>query len=64
VKNDRDLIIQAVEEAQRVLDEYFEPGTLRSAHGTIQKLVAVLERPEVLVALERMKANRGLLLVK
>jgi hypothetical protein len=31
VKTDRDLIIHAVEEAQRILDAYFEPGTLRSA---------------------------------
>ena len=38
MKTDRDLIIRAVEEAQRVLAEYFEPGALRSAAGTIHKL--------------------------
>jgi hypothetical protein len=62
VKTDRDLIIQAVEQAQRVLAE--EPGALRSAPGTIHKLVTVLDRPEVVAALERMKASRGLRLVK
>jgi hypothetical protein len=64
VKTDRDLIIHAVEEAQRILDEYFEPGTLRSAPGTIHKLATVLDRPELVAALERMKASRGLRLVK
>ena len=64
VKTDRDLIIQAVEEAQRVLAEYFEPGALRSAPGTIHKLATVLDRPELVAALERMKASRGLRLVR
>ena len=64
MKTDRDLIIQAVEEAQRVLAEYFEPGALRSAPGTIHKLASVLDRPELAAALERMKADRGLRLVK
>jgi hypothetical protein len=53
-----------VEEAQRVLAEYLEPGALRSAVGTIHKLASVLDRPELAAALERMKADRGLRLVK
>ena len=64
VKTDRDLIIEAVEEAQRVLAEYLEPGALRSAAGTIHRLVTVLDRPELVGAIERMKASRGLRLVK
>ena len=64
VKTDRNLIIQAVEEAQRVLAEYLEPGALRSAAGTIHKLVTVLDRPELAAALEPMKASRGLRLVE
>ena len=39
-------------------------GALRSAVGTIHKLASVLDRPEVIAALERMKASRGLRLVK
>jgi hypothetical protein len=64
VKTDRDLIIEAIEEAQRILAQYNEPGALRSAIGTIHKLVTVLDRPELVAALERMKASRGLRLVK
>jgi len=64
VKTDRDLIIEAVEEAQRVLAQYLEPGSLRSTVGTIHRLVTVLDRPELVAAIERMKASRGLRLVK
>jgi len=64
VKTDRDLIIEAVEEAQRVLAQYNEPGALRSAVGTIHRLVTVLERPELVAAIGRMKASRGLRIMK
>jgi hypothetical protein len=64
VKTDRDVMIEAVEQAQRILAEHLEPGALRSSVGTIHRLVTVLERPEVLAAMERMKASRGLRLVK
>ena len=64
MKTDRDLIIEAMEEAQSVLAQYLEPGALRSAAGTIQKLVTLLDRPELVAAIERMKASRGLRLVK
>ena len=52
------------EEAQRILAEHLEPGALRSSVGTIYQLVTVLERPELVAALKRMKASRGLRVVK
>ena len=52
------------EEAQRILAEHLEPGALRSSVGTIHQLVTVLERPELVAALKRMKASRGLRVVK
>ena len=64
MKTDRDVIIESFEEAQRILAEHLEPGALRSSAGTIHRLVTVLERPELVAALERMKAGRGLRLVK
>ena len=56
MKTDRDLIIDAVEEAQRVLAQYLEPGSLRSTAGTIHQLVTVLDRPELVAAMERNSA--------
>ena len=64
MKTDRDLIIQALAEAQRILAEHFEPGAIRNPASTIHRLVTVLDRPELVMALERMKAGRGLRLVK
>jgi hypothetical protein len=64
VKTDRDLIIEALEQAQRILAEHFESGGVRPAPSTIHRLVTVLDRPELIAALERMKASRGLRVVK
>jgi hypothetical protein len=64
VKTDRDLIIEALEEAQRILAEHLEPGALRHASGTIHRLMTALDRPELVAAMKRMKASRGLRVVK
>jgi uncharacterized protein (DUF1778 family) len=64
VSTDRDVIIQALEEAQRILAEHFEPGTIRHDASTIHRLVTVLDRPEQVAALMRMRASRGLHVVK
>lgn len=62
--SDRDLIIDAIEEAQRILAAHLEPGIQMSSSRTIHRLVMVLDRPEVIAAMERMKAGRGLKVVK
>ena len=64
VKTDRDLIIEALEEAQRILAEHLEASARRYAPNTIDRLVSVLDRPEIVAAMERMKASRGLRVVK
>src|SRR3954447_3600692 len=64
VKTDRDLIIEAVEDAQRILAEHFETGSRRYAPNTIDRLATVLDRPEIIAAMERMKASRGLRVIK
>jgi hypothetical protein len=64
VNTDRDLIIEALEEAQRILAEHFEPGALRQSPSTIHRLATVLDRPELAAAMARMKAGRGLRVVK
>ena len=59
---DREVVIQAIEEAQRILAEYIEPG--RDAVVTVKALLNVLGRRDVVVALNRLKAGYGLYIVK
>jgi hypothetical protein len=60
---DREVVIQAIEEAQRILAEYIEPGR-RDAVATVKALLDVLDRREVVAALNRLKAGCGLYVVK
>jgi hypothetical protein len=63
---DREVVIQAIEEAQRNLAEYIEPGR-RGAVATVKVLLNVLnvlDRREVVAAFNRLKAGYGLHVVK
>jgi hypothetical protein len=60
---DREVVIQAIEEAQRILAQYIEPGR-RDAVATVKALLDVLDRLEVVAALNRLKAGYGLYVVK
>jgi hypothetical protein len=60
---DREVVIQAIEEAQRILAGYIEPGR-RDAVATVKALLDVLDRREVVAALNRLKAGYGLHVVK
>jgi hypothetical protein len=60
---DQDLIIEAIDEAQRILGEYFAPGP-RDDAATIKALLEVLDRRDVVAALNRLQAGYGLHVVK
>ena len=60
---DQDTLIRAVEDARRVLGEYIEPGA-RDATRTVERLLAILDRNDVLLALDRMQRRRVLRLVE
>ncbi len=63
---DREVVIQAIEEAQRILAEYIGPRR-RGAVATVKALLDVLDvldRREVVAALNRLKAGYGLYAVK
>jgi hypothetical protein len=60
---DREVVIQAMEEAQRILAEYTEPER-RDALIPVKALLDVLDRREVIAALNRLKAGYGLRVVK
>ena len=51
---DQQLALQAVSEAQRILEEYLEPRPHNYEH-ILNKLVEVLERPDLVVAVGRLQ---------
>jgi hypothetical protein len=60
---DQDTLIRAVEDARRILGEYIEPGP-RDARRTVERLLAVLDRDDVVHALDRMERRRVIQLVE
>ena len=62
--SDRDLVLDAVEEAQRILAEYIEPDLPRSPDTTINMLLFLLYRREVVAAVRRLRDGYGLRVVK
>jgi len=56
---DQQLALQAVSEAQRILEEYLEPRPHNNEH-ILAKLVEVLERPELVVAVGRLQQRSSL----
>jgi hypothetical protein len=59
---DQETLLRAVEDARRILGEYIEPGQ-RDAAETVQRLLAVLDKNDVVHALDRIKQGRVLRLV-
>jgi hypothetical protein len=60
---DQDIILRAMEDARRILGEYIAPGP-RDATTTVHRLIAVLDRDEVVHAIDRMKRRRTMRLVE
>ena len=60
---DHDTLIRAVEDARRILGEYIEPGP-RAPTRTVERLLAVLDRNEVVHALDRIKRRKVIRLVE
>jgi hypothetical protein len=51
---DQELVLQAVNEAQRILEEYLEPRPQDNEH-ILAELVEILERPDLVVAVTRLQ---------
>jgi hypothetical protein len=60
---DQDVLMRAVEDARRILGEYIEPGP-RNPARTVERLLAVLDRNDIILALDRMKRCRVIRLVE
>ena len=56
---DQQLALQAVSEAQRILEEYLQPRP-HNNEPILDKLVEVLERPDLVVAVSRLQQRNSL----
>ena len=54
---DQDTLLRAIEDARRILGQYVEQGP-RDAAQTVQSLLAVLDKDEVVHALDRLKRQK------
>jgi hypothetical protein len=54
--NDQELAVQAIGEAQKILEEYLEPRH-HNNEMLLDRLVEVLERPLVLLAVDRLRRS-------
>ena len=61
---DQELIIDALEQAQSILADCIEPGARRRPEFAINQLLHVLDRRNLALAQERLKARCGLRVVK
>jgi hypothetical protein len=52
--SDQELAVQAISDAQQILEEYLQPRHHDNG-SLLDRLVEVLERPSVLVAVDRLK---------
>ena len=59
IVSDQDLILDAVEDAQRILAEYLEPSSRWNPDATISMLVTLLRRRDVVAAVARLRAGRA-----
>jgi hypothetical protein len=60
---DQDILLLAMDDARRILREYIEPGP-RDAKRTVERLLAVLDKPDLAHALDRMNRRRVIRLVE
>ena len=60
---DQNTVLRAMEDARRILGDYIAPVP-HDATRTVHRLIAVLDRDEVVHALDRMKRRRILRLVE
>jgi hypothetical protein len=57
---DQELALQAVSEAQQILEEYLQPRPQNSERRILDRLVEVLERPDLVVAVGRLQQRSSL----
>jgi hypothetical protein len=61
---DLELVLRAVEDARRILGEYIEPDRLCDPGETVERLLATLDREDLIHALDRLNRRRVIRLVE
>lgn len=59
MSSDQILLVKAVEEAQSTLSSYIETDS-RYPEATVKRLMSILSRPEIVDAIQRIRAGYGL----
>jgi hypothetical protein len=57
---DQELALQAVSEAQRILEVYLQPRPQNNERRILDRLVEVLERPDLVIAVGRLQQRSSL----
>ena len=57
---DQELALQAVSEAQRILEVYLQPRPQNNERRILDRLVEVLERPDLVIAVGRLQQRSTL----
>ena len=57
---DQELALQAVSEAQRILEVYLQPRPQNNEQRILDRLVEVLERPDLVIAVGRLQQRSSL----
>jgi hypothetical protein len=60
---DQELLLDAIEQAQRIIACYFKAGP-RNERATLEAVLAVLDRRDVIAAIDRLRSGYGLWVVK
>jgi hypothetical protein len=60
---DQEMVLRAVEDARRILSEYIEPGP-RDATKTVERLLVVLDKNDLVHSLDRINRRAVLRLVQ
>jgi hypothetical protein len=56
--SDNELAFQAISEAQRILEEYLLPRPRNNERMILDRLVEVLDRPELFLAVDRFERGQ------
>jgi hypothetical protein len=57
---DQQLALEAVSEAQRILEEYLQPRPQNNERRILDQLVEVLEQPDLVIAVSRLQQRSSL----
>jgi hypothetical protein len=61
---DLEMVLRAVTDARRILGEYIDPDRLRDSGETVERLLATLDREDLIHALDRLNRRRVIRLVE